>query len=737
MEEKTGKLNRKLDFSEPKKVIDFLTSEDKDYAELLDVANELCGQIETPHTNLDGQKFHTISQCILECFKRLCGFNSTKWVSDKKLDYELKTGENFITFTRINAKQEKCLYKIANFDQIDFESGFADEYEVINGTESVSNTSNSSGAKDEKTYVIPKSAASYFKKSPEKEPEPAKEDDATLKKINDFLRNGDNVFVTGHAGTGKSYILRKLKEKYKKNLTITSTTGIAAVNVKGQTLHSWAGVGLCRNTIAATVEKIKTRSTQCRQIKNCKMLAIDEISMLNVETFEYVNEVLKQIRENDAPFGGIQVIFIGDFFQLPPVEKGDVGADGQKGSAATGRNGQRLTNIDADSIKRKYCFETGLWQDLNLKNVVLKKNYRQNEEKFINALSNMRINRLNDEDIELFSTRSVTSDTSGTNILHIFSTNEEANNYNSVKFNALERKVTVFNSKDGVYRGKELVFEDFNQREEMILEIFNKSCRADKEIALKIGCKVMLLVNMDFDKGLINGACGTVQKFNNDTINITFDNGVNANIPLHEFEYYYNDAVVAVRRQYPLKLAYGITIHKSQGMTLNKLVVDCKRIFERGQVYVAMSRVKSLDGLYLKSFDPEKVLCDEKVAEFYEQLEESPALNLPDEPRSFGRPKSYDDSSDTEIKALAADFVKEYDGLYGKSGISKILTGSKAIKVNDYNEKILLSRYYGAVTGRTRKAVDEIIAGMIEDNILTIKHVSFGRPVLCFNRGRK
>ena len=93
--------------------------------------------------------------------------------------------------------------------------------------------------------------------------------------------------------------------------------------------------------------------------------------------------------------------------------------------------------------------------------------------------------------------------------------------------------------------------------------------------------------------------------------------------------------------------------------------------------------------------------------------------------------------NNTEIKPLAADFVKEYDGLYGKSGISKILTGSKAIKVNDYNEKILLSRYYGAVTGRTRKAVDEIIAGMIEDNILTIKHVSFGRPVLCFNRGRK
>lgn len=301
-------MNKDLNFSQPQEIIDYLTSTKVDYSLLLETANELCQKIEIPHTNLEGQKFHTISQCILEAFKRICGFSSTKWISEKNLTRPLKDGQNFITFTRINAKKDICIYKIANFDQIDFENEFADEIECEKETLPAAEKNSSVPV-----YTIPENAARYFKTQPD--------DDKKLKKIINFLRNGDNVFVTGHAGTGKSYILRKLKEKYKKKLTITSTTGIAAVNVKGQTLHSWAGVGLCRNTIQAAVEKIKTRPSQYRQIKNCKMLAIDEISMLNVETFEYVNEVLKLIRENNEPFGGIQVIFIGDFYQLPPVEK--------------------------------------------------------------------------------------------------------------------------------------------------------------------------------------------------------------------------------------------------------------------------------------------------------------------------------------------------------------------------------------------------------------------------------
>ena len=689
------------DFSQPQKLLAILTSTDTDYEKLVNLANRLCEKIENIHTNKDDKKFHSISQCILECYKIINNFQSVKWISEKKLHFELKPGQEFITFTRINAKGEECLYRIANFDQIDFnkEIEYADEFEIIQSSPTASSAELNNASKPAQTN----------------------DNNDTLKKITDFIRNGDNIFITGHAGTGKSYILQKLKEKYKKQLTITSTTGIAAVNVKGQTLHSWAGVGLCRNTIEAVVEKIKSRQSQYRQILKCKILAIDEVSMLNPETFEYVDAVLKQIRENNKPFGGIQLILIGDFFQLPPVEK-------------------------ENREEKRYCFDSPLWEELQLKNVILKKNYRQSDEKFIKALSDMRINELTEDDIDLLSTRNTDDDTSDSNILHIFSTNEEANSYNLLKFNSIDRQAKAFFAKDGVYRGKDLVYEDLTDREKATLEIFDKNCRAGKEIILKPGCRVMLLVNMDFDKGLINGSCGTIEEFNDKTINITFDNGVNSNIPLHEFEYYYNDAPVAVRLQYPLKLAYGITIHKSQGMTLEKLVVDCKRIFERGQIYVAMSRVKTLEGLYLKFFDPDKVLVDNKVAEFYKNLEDSPVPEgylTPDPSPKIGEgrtqnPTDYRDyriqdegqTSETEIIDIVLEFLKEFDGLYGKSGISKILTGSKTVQESEYNQKIFQSGFYNCVKNRTRKSVDKIIDKMTEDGLLTVKRISFGRPVL-------
>lgn len=667
------------DFSNPKELLKTLTGEEVSYDVLTSFATNLMGQIEILHTNQEGRKFQAVTQCILECYKRICGFTSTQWIAENKLVYELKSGQELVSFTRINMKHEICLYKMANFDQIDFsrEIEFADEYQII-------------GNKPQKSNIASQENSDYFK-------------------ILTLLQNGENVFVTGFAGTGKSYILNKLKEKFKKKLTITSTTGIAAVNVKGQTLHSWAGVGLCRNTISKTVEKIKGRRTQYKQILNCHILAIDEISMLNIETFEYVNEVLKLIRECDKPFGGIQVLFIGDFYQLPPV------------------NNEEQTEL-------KYCFDSYVWDELDLKNVVLKKNYRQNEESFIRALSNMRTNCLNDEDIRLLNGRCVDSDTYQTDMLHIFSTNDEANRYNFAKFNMIEEPIRILTAEDAVYRGTTPVYDNFTESESYILEIFSKNCRAEKEIQLKLGAKVMLLVNMDFNKGLINGACGTIQEFNENSISIKFDNGTTVSIPKHKFEYYYNDRVVATRTQYPLRLAYGITIHKSQGMTLDKLVVDCSRIFEKGQAYVAISRVKTLDGLYLKSFEPEKVLVDSHVTEFYEKLEEVGVVIPNPSIKEQVEEESAPEMSDEEAKAILIECVSEFSGQYGKSGLCKILTGSKAVKTTEYNDKITKSKFLGALDSKTQKAVGVLIDELVENKTFIVKKISFGRPIICINK---
>ena len=663
------------DFSNPTETLKILTSENITYADLLAICENLMPMLSVMHVNQDGRKYMSITQCILDCIKRIYGFSSCEWVAENKLHYELKQGQTPISFTRINNKGEVCLYKMINFDQIDFdkEIEFADEYEVVKKP----STKKASKVED-------------------------KEEDETYLKILTLLKNGENVFLTGFAGTGKSYILNKLKEYFKKKLTITSTTGIAAVNVKGQTLHSWAGVGLCRNTVYNTVEKIKKRPTQYRQIMNCKILAVDEISMLNIEAFEYINEVLREVRECNDPFGGIQVFFIGDFFQLPPVEKeGEI---------------------------RHYCFDSPVWDKLGLKNVVLKKNYRQNEENFITALAQMRENCLEVEDIELLKTRCVENEDA--DILHIFSTNEEANKYNFAKFNMIDEPVKLFYAEDGVYRGSKLVTEGFTESENYILEIFSKNCRAEKEIALKLGARVMLLVNMDFNKGLINGACGVIQGFNQDTISIKFDNGIVSNIPKHKFEYYYNERVVAERMQYPLKLAYGITIHKSQGMTLDRLVVDCARIFERGQSYVAMSRVKTLEGLYLKNFEPEKVLVDNRVAEFYENIKEVEEVKPNNLSLEFDKEEEKERVSVDEAKKLILGCIAEFGGQYGKSGFAKILAGSRQIRENGYNEKVTSSSFLGALEGWSQKAIGELIDALVENGDLKVSKISFGRPVL-------
>ena len=205
------------DFSNPSETLKILTSESINYSDLLAKSESLMPALSVMHVNQDGRKYMSITQCILDCIKRIYGFSSCEWVAENKLRYELKAGQEPISFTRINNKGEVCLYKMINFDQIDFdkEIEFADEYEVVKKTPS-------------------KKVAKLIKE----------EEDETFLKILTLLKNGENVFLTGFAGTGKSYILNKLKEYFKKKLTITSTTGIAAVNVKGQTLHSWAGVGL-------------------------------------------------------------------------------------------------------------------------------------------------------------------------------------------------------------------------------------------------------------------------------------------------------------------------------------------------------------------------------------------------------------------------------------------------------------------------------------------------------------
>lgn len=410
---------------------------------------------------------------------------------------------------------------------------------------------------------------------------PTESDDENITKALKLLSENKNVFITGHAGTGKSYILEKLKEIIP-DIVITSTTGIAAVNVKGQTLHSWAGIGICNQSVEKRINKILGDYSISKRIRDCKILAIDEVSMLDIKTFEYTDQVLRSVRSIDKPFGGIQVIFIGDFYQLPPVDNGN------------------------PELQNGYCFESELWQEFDFQTVLLTKNYRQNEENLIKALSDIRINAMTQEDEKLLRTRVCDNSEDLSDILHIFSTNEESYNYNADNFAKIDAPAKTFKAKDS-FRGK-FQFD------------IDRFCRAEKELELKVGARVMLLINLDFEKCLINGSCGNVLEMDNDYILVKFDNGITSEIKRHNFDFHKKSTLIAKRVQFPLKLAYGITIHKSQGMSLDKLVVDGARIFEKGQMYVALSRIRTLNGLYLINFDPNKIKVDEKVVGFYSNL---------------------------------------------------------------------------------------------------------------------
>lgn len=435
----------------------------------------------------------------------------------------------------------------------------------------------------------------------QKEPEaPAVNEiyDENFVKIKEAIKAGKNVFVTGSAGTGKSFILNNLKKEF--NFEVTSTTGMAAVNIGGQTIHAWAGVGICNLPVDAAVKGILKKTNLAKRIRNTKILAIDEISMLDASTFDYLNNVLKVVRACSKPFGGLQVILFGDFFQLPPVEKS---------------NG--------------FCFEAAVWKELNPENILLKKIYRQSDGDFANILNNIRQNNLKNSDLDAFFARNNLEIPADKEILHIFATNEAADNFNTQKFNALNSKPQELYAKDILMKNEEAdkivssteEAENLSIARKKIWDTLDKYCKAPQKLVLKKGCRVMLLKNLDFEQGLINGSCGVVREISQDGVTINFDNGYQKAIKPQEFEYSKDGKLLAKRVQYPLRLAYGITIHKSQGMTLDEVFIDFNRIFEYGQAYVALSRVKSLNGLYLKGFDPRKIMANPKIVEFYAKLE--------------------------------------------------------------------------------------------------------------------
>jgi len=424
---------------------------------------------------------------------------------------------------------------------------------------------------------------------------------------------GENIFITGPGGTGKSALIRAIyKHAYSRfrDIHVTALTGCAAVllNCKAKTLHSWAGIGLGNGSIEQLVTKIKKNKFAKTLWKSSEILVVDEVSMLSLKLFNVLNEIGKVIRGNQKPFGGIQVIFSGDFFQLPPV--GD-------------------TN---EPDTQRFCFESDDWNAVFHRDsqIQLKKIFRQTDETYAAILNQIREGKIKRKSNDLllqyvgrsFDANLVAEPTK------LYPTRNKVENINNTKMLALEGEEKVFCLKQlkdlEMTKSDRVRRAEFNDKDiQMELDFLANNLICDKEMMIKVGAQVMCIINIQTDTGMevCNGSQGIVTGFCQTTgiPKVKFNNGIERIMERHIWP---SDKIPGIGvSQVPLILAWALTIHKSQGATMDAAEIDVGcGIFECGQTYVALSRVKTLNGLYLTSFDATKIRINKKVKEYYDSL---------------------------------------------------------------------------------------------------------------------
>jgi ATP-dependent DNA helicase PIF1 len=444
-----------------------------------------------------------------------------------------------------------------------------------------------------------------------------------------ILKTGKNVFITGPAGSGKTYVVNQYIRYLKDHdvpIGITASTGIAATHMGGVTIHSWAGIGIKDRLHEYDLQEISEKKpTVKKKIEAAKVLFIDEVSMLHHFRLDMVDKVLRHIKKSDAPFGGIQVVLCGDFFQLPPIS--------------------RMGEPDAHFIYRSEAWKKG-----NFAVCYLSENYRQGSDPSLSILNEIRAGKVSDHSKELLRGRYKTNPKSQiTNNKNQKGYAVDENGYvvedegeneeQSIDISATEilieptRLYTHNIDVDSVNEtqlekvsGYETVYEMETRGKKPLVETLKKSCLAPDLLRLKKGARVMCVKN-NFDKGYVNGTLGVVVNcgFGIDPVIRTastpdFPDGRLVTIEQAEWSIEDDGKILAQLTQYPLRLAWAITVHKSQGMSLDAIEVDLSKSFEPGMGYVALSRVRTLVGLTILGLNEHALKVHPDVLEYDKEL---------------------------------------------------------------------------------------------------------------------
>ncbi len=388
-----------------------------------------------------------------------------------------------------------------------------------------------------------------------------------------IAKTNTSFFLTGKAGTGKTTFLHNVQKLVKKEFVVVAPTGIAAILSGGETIHSFFGlrIGVCDLGTYGTMNQ-----SHLKALIHADTIIIDEVSMVRCDLLDAMDLTMRKMLRNDLPFGGKQMIFVGDMFQLPPV----------------------VTSEDKEILSKMYqgdsyfFYKSKAVARMRLPKIEFKKVYRQNDNRFLQVLENIRLNRMSVEDLRLLNSRICTPSKDDGMVISLSSRKDAANIIN-------EQHLAEIDGEEFVYKG------------ELKEKMEEKNCPTDLLLHLKVGAQVMFVRN-DIQRRWVNGTLGKIEKLTDEEVYVKLESGETYSVSpctWDSFTYEYDEengklkkVVTGSFTQFPIRLAWAITIHKSQGMTFDKMSIDLSRgMFADGQLYVALSRVRSLNGLYLSS----------------------------------------------------------------------------------------------------------------------------------------
>lgn len=461
-----------------------------------------------------------------------------------------------------------------------------------------------------------------------------------------ILKTGANVFLTGEPGSGKSYTINKYVDYLRDHnidVAITASTGIAATHISGMTLHSWSGIGILPTLSERELAKIAGSKHIIKRVKNAKVLIIDEVSMLTPETIDMVDAVCRVGRENPSPFGGLQVIFVGDFFQMPPVVKRDFNQD---------KNDQSDLFGDDERIKR-FSYNSSAWNRAKPVVCYLTEQHRQDDDKYSELLMAIRSNQFNHIHLGHITDRIVSENKIPEDIPKLYTHNLDVDRLNNKMLAKLP--------------GKSHFYSMSSFGADPLIAGLKRGCLSPEALYLKEGAVVMFTKNNP-KEGFANGTLGTVVEFDKSSGRPVVKTRTGLLITVEPMDWVVEEDGKAKGSitQYPLRLAWAITVHKSQGMTLDEAVMDLRKVFEYGQGYVALSRVRRLTGLHILGWNERALQVHPEI------LAQDESFHI----ASDEAETEYSALTDEELKGLQNNFLE----LCGGRNITEVRKVEKAEK---------------------------------------------------------